>query len=349
MFFRRLFSLSLLVGMGLAQSSTPLRVTVRVLEPFVIERGSSYTGFSAELWQMIAQRNNWRFVYDRSTNVTEMLSKVSQNQADVAITAISMTEERERQLDFSLPMFNSGLQIMVPAERSFSLQNAFEDIFSPQLGFIAFLMLLTIVLAGHFIWLLERRNPDYPKGYLAGVWEGIWWAAINLASNSIGERSPRGVVGRLLAMSWLFLGIVLLANFTAAVTANLTLREIRGDINGLDDLPGKRVLAVVGTTSSQFLTAQKINHQTIASVQEGYDRLEQGQGDALVYDSPVLQYYANTAGKGQLRVVGSLFKQEYYGIAVATNSPLREPINRTLIELISDGTTQELHERYFGE
>ena len=323
---------------------------MRVLEPFVIERGNNYVGFSVELWQTIAERNQWRFSWQRKTKVREMLAAVTGGEADVAITAISMTEERERVLDFSLPMFNSGLQIMVPSRRGFSVGQALEGIFSPQLGFIAVLMLLTIVLAGHAIWFLERRrNPASAKGYFAGVWEGIWWAALNLASNSIGDRSPKSVVGRLLAMVWIFLGIVLLANFTAAVTANLTLREIRGNVNGISDLPGKRVLAVANTTSSQYLTDNNIRHQTVDAVQDGYKLLEGGQADALVFDSPVLNYYAANLGGGRVRVVGNIFKQEYYGIAVPTSSPLREAINRTLIEVISDGTMQQIYDKYFQQ
>jgi polar amino acid transport system substrate-binding protein len=48
--------------------------------------------------------------------VKDLLSAVQQGQVDVGIAGISMTPEREAQLDFSHPMFNAGLQIMVPAQ-----------------------------------------------------------------------------------------------------------------------------------------------------------------------------------------------------------------------------------------
>ena len=282
--------------------------------------------------------------------VKDLLETVKQKQADVGIAGISMTKEREEQLDFSYPMFNSGLQIMVPTESSsFSLVEFLGNLFSAGLLRIIGLMLLIMVVAGHVVWLIERkRDAHFPQGYVRGVWEGLWWAGVNLATGGFGDKSPKSLMGRLAAMSWIFMGIILIANFTAAVTSNLTLREIRGNINGVSDLPGKRVVTIAGATAAKYLDEQGIAHADVKTVDEAYLLLDQQKADAIVYDAPVLLYYANAAGKGKFKVVGPIFKQEFYGIALPDGSPLREALDRSLLEIIGDGTYQEIYARWFG-
>jgi polar amino acid transport system substrate-binding protein len=247
-------------------------------------------------------------------------------------------------------MFNSGLQILTSSRGGgLGWREYLGSVFSSGLMRIILAIFGVIILAGHAIWLVERRNdPEYPRGYFKGVGEGIWRAGINLATGGFGDRTPQTVVGRLIALAWVFLGIILLANFTAAVTSNLTLQNLKGNVSGLSDLPGKRVYAVAGTTSEQYLKDLNLRFKTVGKIEEGYELLDQNQADALVYDAPVLQYYASHLGKGRTQVVGPIFKQEFYGIALPTGSTLREPINRALLDLITSGRYQQIYERYFG-
>jgi polar amino acid transport system substrate-binding protein len=48
-------------------------------------------------------------------------------------------------------------------------------------------------------------------------------------------------------------------------------------------------------------------------------------------------------------VVGSPFNEEVYGIAVNQGSPLREQINRALLQLREDGTYDVIYAKWFGE
>jgi polar amino acid transport system substrate-binding protein len=82
-------------------------------------------------------------------------------------------------------------------------------------------------------------------------------------------------------------------------------------------------------------------------VDDAYPMLTESSADALVFDSPVLLYAANESN-GNLKVVGPIFKQEQYGIVVQAGSPLRENINRTLLEIYNDGTYQQLYSKWFG-
>ena len=333
-----------------AQSARTLKVAIKPLTPFVMKQGETYAGFSIDLWKAIAQHNNWQTEFVWHATVKELLSAVQQGQADVGIAGISMTPEREAQLDFSHPMFNAGLQIIVPAQSELSWRRYLGVLFNPDLLRIILALLILIIAAGHIIWLLERgKNQDFQHGYVRGVWEGIWWAAVTVATVGYGDRTPKGTLGRLFTIGWMFTGIILVANFTASVTSNLTLQEIRGDINSISDLPGKRVATVEGSTASSYLDIQGVLHRNVKTIEDAYALIETQQLDAIVYDSPVLRYYAAKTGQGKVRVVGTLLKPEEYGIALPAGSPLREDVNRALLALQADGTYAQLYVRWFGE
>jgi polar amino acid transport system substrate-binding protein len=334
---------------NIPQFSRKLIVAVKPLDPFVIKRGDQLEGFSIDLWNEIAKSNGWEFEYKFLPTVKAVLEDVQGGLSDVGIAGISMTDEREQLVDFSYPMFNAGLQIMVPDRAVSSWQDALKNAFSGDLLRILGLMVGVIVFAAHVIWLVERRiDPQFPRAYLAGVGEGIWRAGINLATGGFGDRAPSTVVGRIVALTWVLFGIILISNFTAAVTTNLTVQQIQGNISGPNDLYGKRVVTVANTTAGSYLQAQNIAFKGLENVEAAYQLLETGKADALVYDSPVLLYHANTIGRGKLRVVGAIFKREFYGIALQPGSVLRETVNRRVLDFTNGDVYQKIYERWFG-
>lgn len=343
-----LFALLLVWSQPATAQPQSLRVVTKPLTPFVEKSEDAPVGFSIDLWREIATRNGWTYTYLWRDTVNDLLDTVEQGNADVGIAGISMTPDREARIDFSLSMFNAGLQIMTAQDSGATFGSIVSSIFTPDLLRVLFLIFLAIIFVGHVIWLNERNdNPDFPKAYLPGVWEGVWEAGVSLATVGFGNRAPKTVPGRLGALMWMFIAIVLVAYFTGVVTSTLTVQQIQGSISGPTDLPGKRVVSVEGTTASKWLTERGINHSLVKHVEDAYPMLTEHTADALVFDAPVLLYASNQSN-GNLKVVGPIFKQEQYGIVVPAGSPLRETINRTLLEIYSDGTYQQLYSKWFG-
>ena len=142
-------------------------------------------------------------------------------------------------------------------------------------------------------------------------------------------------------------GLFLIANFTAFVTAEVTVNSLKTSISDVDDLPGKRVVTVAGTTSADYLQKQRIPFRRVDTIEEAYELLDNEDVDAIVYDAPVLQYHAATAIGSKAQVVGSPFKLEYYGIALPTDSPYKEQINKALLEIRANGTHEDLAARWY--
>jgi ABC-type amino acid transport substrate-binding protein len=122
----------------------------------------------------------------------------------------------------------------------------------------------------------------------------------------------------------MFAAIRIIANVTAGIAAAFTVQNLHSSITGLSDLPGKRVATVAATTSSTFLANRGIDLAQVATIDKAYSVLERHQVDAVVFDAPVLQCYARTAGAGHVRVVGPIFDAQDYGIALPA-APTSKP------------------------
>jgi polar amino acid transport system substrate-binding protein len=344
-----------------ADDPPALRVITKEIEPFVFVEDQpaqgnpvedALSGFSIDLWQALARAADLEYEYVVVDSVTEQLDTVAAGDADVGIAAISITQAREETVDFSYSYFDSGLGILT--QNRYASAPPLLVIFRPSflfrmLGLFGALLLI-IVVVGHVIWLSERRkNDDFPQEYLRGVWQGIWWAAVTVTTVGYGDKRVTGVFGRVFALMWMFAGLFIIANFTAGVTSQLTVEQIQGVINGPEDLRSKRIVTVSGSTADEWLTARRLPHRTVVEVEEAYDLLDRGTVQAVVYDYPVLLYHALHFGEGRVRVVGSPFNDEDYGIALAEGSDLREELNRALLEVREDGTYDLIYARWFGE
>ena len=256
----------------------PLRVVTKPISPFVIEEPSGdLSGFSIDLWAALALQMQRPWEWVRVETVKDQLAAVEDGRADAAIAAISITEEREQNVDFSFSYFESGLGILTGAQNSMPVLDAIAMAFSPALLRLLAFVLALLIIVGHLVWFFERKhNPDFPKDYLHGIWAGMWYAGVTVTTVGYGDKTPKSIPGRLVGLIWMFVGLFVIANFTAGVTAQLALRELRGAINGPQDLPGKRIVAIEGTTGSQWLTSQGLPHMTVNTIDDAYAQLAAG-------------------------------------------------------------------------
>ncbi len=330
-----------------------LRVATQRLEPFVIYRNRRYTGFSIELWEKIADEMDLTYSIYGVNTIAKLLDEVKRGAADLAIAGIGMTSKREQHLDFSHPFFESGLQIMVSEDFDTPLGAIFAKVFSillsPGLLYGVGLFLIVLIIVAHIIWLLERRgNPQFSRGYLHGLWQSIWWAVVTVTTVGYGDKTPTGRMGRFFALIWILAGYFVFAYFTASVTSTVTLMELQGSISGPQDLYDKKVATVEKGPAADYLTAQGISTVKLENIETACYLLETGEVDAVVYDAPVLQHYAIQKGKGRVKVVGLIFQEQSYGIALQFNSAYREEINIALLKLVENGIYKEIHDKWFG-
>ena len=123
---------------------------------------------------------------------------------------------------------------------------------------------------------------------------------------------------------------------------------LRGGINGPGDLAGHRVGTIAGSTGDKYLAGIDVVPTEFSKVADMLNALEHGQLDAVVFDAPVLLYYAAGTGKGKVRVTGPILRKENYGILFASGSPLRKRVNEALLKLREDGTYAAIYDKWFS-
>ena len=328
-----------------AQDGT-LRVATVERQPFSIRTEDGWTGFSIELWQELSAALGRETKFVAYESFAGMLDAVRSGDVDAAVANISVTHAREQVMDFSQPIYDSGLLILRPLDASPSILSV---ILNRELLIWLGGAALLLVVFGNLIWLVERRHQAFgDKGYSRGFSEGLWWS-INVVTNaSFTIFTPQTWAGRMLAYGLIVIGLFIVSAFVAQITAQLTVGELRSQVEDYNDLRDKRVGTTAGSTSSRFLTAQSIAHVGFDSLADMFNALEAGELDALVHDAPILAYYVQTDGVGKFTTVGRVFQPEKYGIAVPQGAALREDIDRVLLKLREDGSYDQIRNRWFG-
>lgn len=352
-----LSAVSLLVPLrdATAQATgTKLRVVTRNLEPFSFEKDGRRVGFAAELWDQLARETGNEYEVQVVNSAQEIIDAVQNKSADVGVGAISVTSKREEVIDFSQPFYESGLQVLVAGGGGSFADNIVQmitNLFSLELIGMFLLLLATMFIISHLVWRYEHKvNGDqWPEDYKTGIWESFWWTLSTLLVGGADNKGPVGVGGRIVAIVWMLLSIVLVSLLTASFTTTLTINTLKGDINGPGDLPGRKVATVKGSTTESWLTTQGATAVPFDDVTACITALRDGKVQAVVYDAPVLQYESAKLNDEKLQMVGPVFQRQNYAFALQQDSPLREKLNQALLTMHERGIGIELRKKYFGE
>ena len=118
-------------------------------------------------------------------------------------------------------------------------------------------------------------------------------------------------------------------------------RKDDNSINGPEDLNGKRLCSVTGSTSAATVK-EKFASEVQLMEQPGYAEcataLFSGIVDAVTTDDIILAGLAS-ASRGKLKVVGKPFTQEYYGVGIKKgDTQLATKINNAIVDMIQDGS-----------
>jgi polar amino acid transport system substrate-binding protein len=327
-----------------------ITVSLKPIKPFVIVEPQGPTGYSVDLWNAIASKLGIKTRFVVKESVADVLDALKQEDADAAIAAITITAERESEVDFTHPYFKSGLRVAVPSSIAPTWYDTLRRLASGQmLGMLGALLGLTLLTA-NVLWLLERHvNPEcFPAKYLTGVGEAMWWSVATIITGGCENKAPVSLAGRMVAVAWMLGSIVLVASFTATLSSQMTAESVAGAIGGPDGLPGRTVATVAGTAVVDDLRAINARVIECQTLKDAFRAVETARAEAVVFDAPVLAYEIYAAERCPVRLVGPMFEQQDYGIALPKGSPLRKRVNLALLELHETGTLADLNRKWFG-
>jgi ABC-type amino acid transport substrate-binding protein len=165
-----------------------------------------------------------------------------------------------------------------------------------------------------------------------------------------GDKAPKTVGGRIVALVWMFSAVVVTAGLTAAITSSLTVDRLQSRIDELADLAGVSVAAVRDSTSAIRLRDHGYRIEYFDALEEGLDAVVSGGVVAMVHDAPLIQHelLSNPDRYAGLQVLPEILQIQNYAIGLPTGSALREQINRVLLHRTSEDRWAQTLRRYLG-
>ena len=334
---------------AVAQEAHAERLKVGVYEspPFVMRAADgSFQGMAVDLWKVTTKPLNIDSEYIQYHNFRQLTNAAVRGEIDVILTNFTVTHERAQVLSISYPWFDAGMRVMVNHEHKFGV---FEELMDS--GRIYPYIWLTLLLAALtvLITLVRRRfDENFHKEWRLGL--AASFHDLILAAKS--GRIPHaffGWVGYVLSGLWMIVGVALIAYVTSTLTTAMTTVSLTSSIHSLYDLPGKSVGALAGSVGYDFLRSRGIDVQSYDELGEAVADLNERKLDAIVADSPVLEYWVYAHPELELDVVGNLFYPEKYAFAASKgHDDLMRSVSLEIIRLHEQGELKTMKEKYFG-
>ncbi|CAH1103684.1 unnamed protein product [Psylliodes chrysocephalus] len=350
----------------------------------ILEGNARYEGFCLDLIAQIAKIVGFEFeiqlteggsygFYDEIEDKwTGLIGDVLEKKAHLAISDITITQEREEVVDFSLPFMELGISLLHSKPDFGDTQYfVFLSRFSKSLwttilySYIAISVCLYIVLRlSPDDW--ERRHPcDELDDTLVNRWDLKNSLLLTLRALTMqgSDAVPKGKSARLaISMWWLF--CLILTSYYIANTANVAnLSNLESPLQGVDDLTSqtqiKYGMLKGGSTEDFFRNSNTTTYAKLwhyiehtpavftKTTQDGVDRVLESNGQyAFFMESTTLEYALER--NCNLRQVGGLLDTKSYGIAMPQNAPYRGTINRAILKLQEEGILLELKQKWWS-
>ncbi|XP_069373825.1 glutamate receptor ionotropic, delta-1 isoform X2 [Paralichthys olivaceus] len=375
-------------------------VTVKVVtlleDPFVmvaeniLGQPKRYKGFSIDVLDALAKILGFKYeIYQVSDSKygsqlpngswNGMIGDLISKKADLAVSAITITPERENIVDFSKRYldYSVGILLRKPEEKI----NIF-SLFAPFDLAVWACIAAAIPVVGVLIFLLNRlqvlrssggQNP--PPGQPAnGVGSGTLHSAIWIVYGAFVQQGGDSVVGsvalRIVMGSWWLFTLIVCSSYTANLAAYLTVSRMDHAIWSFQDLvrqidvdygtvrdsavydyfrnKGTNPLEQDSTYAELWRTISKNNglDYSVSSPSEGIRKAKKSPY-AFLWDMAVLEYAALTDDDCTITVSGNSMSSKGYGIAMQHGSPYRDLFSQKILELQEKGDLDIMKQKWW--
>lgn len=322
----------------------PLRVGIYHAPPVAIEGADDWDGIGVHLWRDAAQELGLQYEW-RPLDPAQVVDALEDGTVDLVIGRVAGAEE-EQVIDFSHSYLVSSIGVAEPAQRS--LWEIVGALFSPRFWRITLWLFVAFVIVGVVAWAFERNvnEEQFGQGPIRGIWSGFWWAGVTMSTIGYGDKAPKTVGGRLVALIWMLVAMGITASLTASLTSVLTLGPGLSATNFPGDLRRVTVGSVATSGSAEFLRDERIQFQPFEALQAGLEALQGGELDVFVDDVAALRFVNNESMGGALRINETGVDPQHHAFALPTDSELREPLNRIILSRLEEPSWRSMIERY---
>ena len=321
-----------------------LVVGLTEMPPFVIkDKDNLWDGISVQLWREVADELNIIYRFEE-VPADSLVPRVARGTLDMGLLS-TITAEKEQRVDFSYAYYQTTLGVAGSSTRS--IMKIVQGIFTQRFLYIMLGLSVLLLVVGTIIWLVERAGNEEQFGGERNIWQGIgsgfWWAGVTMTTIGYGDKAPVTFWGRAVALLWMLVAMAVTASLTA------TLVDTLGESGGISvpgDLRQRQVGSMDETDAAEYLREERIRFQAYDSVPTGLRAVQQQDINAFVHSTAVLRYWVNEDANLSVKVEAKDMIPHRYAFVLPPDSPLREPINQTMLEAINGAGWQAVLERY---
>ena len=351
-----LILLAVLVATPPEPATSPLQIGVAHFPPMIIvnPKTSEISGSDFDMFEEIARERNWRrgieYEYEIVPSFHQLISQLKNGKLSVGISGISITHDRLQEMEFSQPYKNSGQRILIPAEDPTTSISAYVGkFFRIDIGISLIALLANFAIWGFAFYVAEKRGKKNQPN-IKTIEDGFLTAFDVGTTVGFGRFYPTTRIGHVLAIVCFFTSIILTGDVISTLTTNKITHELANAINGPEDLKGKIVATIGGTTS--VATVEAYNAVKVIECKDFYEAVVEmrlGNAAAVVADDPIILNYAKDHPDHAM-VAGSRFHPEDYGIAFAVgNDDKVKEFSIAIARLRESGRLQAIEENWFGQ
>jgi polar amino acid transport system substrate-binding protein len=180
----------ILASPGLAQDETQtINAVAGIVPPFVMQQDGKLTGFSIDLWNEVASRLKLTTDFQVTSDIDTLVEALRSKKVAAAVSGVYYTTERDREFDFSYPILEAGLQVMVRDTGEGVSSTPLKDVIALLFSRSALMWLavagLIIIVPAHLVWLLDRGNEEGVspgKTYWPNILHALTFATTALVS-----------------------------------------------------------------------------------------------------------------------------------------------------------------------
>ena len=110
---------TLLAGCGGSDSNTLKMITEATFPPYEFLRGQDIVGIDVEICRAVAQRMGREFLCE-TVDFDSVIPAVISGKADLAAAGITITEDRRKNVDFSVPYVKTGIVVIYKKSNPFT-------------------------------------------------------------------------------------------------------------------------------------------------------------------------------------------------------------------------------------
>ncbi|XP_017786972.1 PREDICTED: ionotropic receptor 25a-like [Nicrophorus vespilloides] len=243
-------------SLNIYNSRIVYRVITIAQRPLIFEDPEAprkFSGFCVDVLDEIASMLNFDYeiftvldgqkgAMDKDGNWNGMINELVYKRADIAIGSLSVTSQRSKFVDFTVPYYEmSGQTILMKLPTTHTSIFRFLIVFE----YMVWLSIIGVYLITSFwLWLLYKLSPFGARYGRANeqlnlrnftLIECLWFCLIAFTPQGSGE-APSNASGRVMTACWWLFGFILVSSYSANLSAFLTVSRLETPIKSLEDL-----------------------------------------------------------------------------------------------------------------